>query len=109
MFDEGFARGHPLAAHGQSQGDGRQESFRDVGDDDADAEHRAAQKSQTHADADGKKHEAHGDGQAGHDVRHLHDFLLERAEPGLDGRRQMRNLAEFSAEAGRKDDGLAMA
>ena len=34
-------------------------------------------------------------GQAGHDVRHLHDFLLERAEPGLDGRRQMRNLAEF--------------
>lgn len=42
-------------------------------------------------------------------MRHLDDFLLERAQPGLYRCRQMRDFAEFGVEAGGKDHALAMA
>ena len=42
-------------------------------------------------------------------MRHLDDFLLERAQPGLYRCRQMRDFAEFGVEAGGKHHALAMA
>ena len=59
VFDERFARGHALAAHGEGQGDGGQKPFGHIGDDDADAENRARPESQSHPDADGEEDQTH--------------------------------------------------
>ncbi len=108
VFDQGLALRHTLAAHGQGQRDSRQQAFRHVRDDDADAEDGADPESEPRAQADEKKQRAHRQRNGRDDASDLTDFLLQRTQAGFDRRGQVGNLAELRAHPGCKHDGAAV-
>jgi hypothetical protein len=72
------APSHSLRRHGQRQGHRRQQSFRDVGDDDADGEQQVLPGWQPHCLTDEEQQDAHAGRQAGDDARKTRDLALQR-------------------------------
>ncbi len=59
MFNQRLALRHALTCHGQRQGDGGEETFWHIGDNDPNAENRADPKAQPRQQSNGEKRRAH--------------------------------------------------
>ncbi len=109
MPHQRIAPRHALRGQSQRQRHRRQQTFRHVGDDDADGEHEARPERQTNETADDEEQYAEPHRQHRHQSRDPADLLLQRRLRFAGRLRQMRDAAKLGVHARRMDDGTALA
>ena len=107
ILHQGIASRHPLAGHGEGQGDRREEAFRDVGDEDADGEDKVFPEGPADHMAQEEEAEPHRHRDHGHDPGHPTDLQLQGAGVQRDFLRETGDFAELGGVAGGKHDGAA--
>jgi hypothetical protein len=105
VLDQNAFPRQALAGHGQRQGDGRQQSLGDVGDDDADREHGAVPERQANGVADRKKCDAEPGRQRRDEARKKCHLALQRRQGRSGGLGKVRDFPKRGAHAGREDHG----
>ena len=104
-LDERAPLGHPPDADGERERDRRQQSLRNVGDEQADREGEGVvERKPGDRGADQQEHQAGGDGDQRDQLGGGVDLLLKRAELGAHPLRERRDPAELSRHPGREDD-----
>ena len=96
-------------AHGQGQGDGGEQPFRDIGHNDANGKEKIVPKGQPQPLTQQKKEEAQQCRQARHQAAQAHDLLLQGRDGGVRRLGQMRDLAKLRMHARGKDHRLGLA
>ena len=95
-----IALGHPLCRHGQRQRDRRQQTFRNVGDDDADGKQQVCPGRQAHGLSDEEQRDAHARRERRDDAGQARNLPLQRRGILAHRLRQMGDPAELGPHAG---------